>query len=437
MGERYLKRDFSPGFRQDMDINNELFVNFLRSALHHLYDPDQLRRSPLVHVFGLAERMDAPAELQKILLDAIEALKPAQEEGQHARSWLVYEVLLFRYVRGYERQAVANQLGISERQLSRDQRAALETLGQYLWKTYHLEDHHLDLAQAPPNRKETDILPVSPTEAEQSPFSWIEKLPEDKPSAWKLTLLSVLDLLRPLAQQNTVQIDYEPDNELTDLLVPQAALRHALLNILGVMIPLAQHARLALTPSVTAQTLSIEIRGAQAHSGITSFAEHPSIHVARRLVERAAGSLRLTAEDGPVQITIRLPALALIPVLVVDDNPDTIQLFQRYAQGTPYAVTGASSPSAFYQLVEKVHPRIILLDVMMPEIDGWDLLSQIRQEHRAQDAAIIICSILPQESLARFLGADSFLQKPVLPQDFLAALDQQIERFSRETGEST
>ena len=54
-------------------------------------------------------------------------------------SWLVYDVLFFRYVRGYAREAVANQLGISDRQLSREQRTAIETLALCLLETYPLE----------------------------------------------------------------------------------------------------------------------------------------------------------------------------------------------------------------------------------------------------------------------------------------------------------
>ena len=56
------------------------FVGHLRSALHHLYDPDELRRSPLVRSFGVAAGFDAASALQRILIDAVEALQPGADE---------------------------------------------------------------------------------------------------------------------------------------------------------------------------------------------------------------------------------------------------------------------------------------------------------------------------------------------------------------------
>jgi CheY-like chemotaxis protein len=425
-----------------MDINNEQFVILLRSALHYLYDPDQLRRSPLTIFFDVSNRVDAAFALQKILIDAIEGIRPEENEPPQSRGWLLHDVLFFRYVHGYERHAVANQLGISDRQLSRDQRAALETLAQYLWKTYDLEGStmsNLSLASSSQPSDSAEGIPVTTapiSRGENDQFSWIGDLPAEKPSVWKYTVLSVLELLRQLISQNEVQFVYEPSAELPDLLVPQNALRHSLLNILGLMIPLAQRGKLFLIPKLNSQALSMTI--AIPSSGNphllpnASVMSQPSIGVAQQLVERVGGSLHFIEKPEQVEVAFTIPALAQIPVLIIDDNADIIQLFQRYAQGTRYTVVGASGPAEFYQLLDQIHPRIILMDVMMPELDGWDLLSQLRQEKPIQNTAIIICSILPQESLARSLGADSFLQKPVLPQDFLQALDEQMNHLADE-----
>lgn len=121
--------------------------------------------------------------------------------------------------------------------------------------------------------------------------------------------------------------------------------------------------------------------------------------------------------------------LPQIQVLVIDDNADIIHLFQRYVQGTRYSVVGLQDPTAVAEWIERIDPRILLLDVMMPGLDGWDLLTQLRLKQQLRRSAVLICSILPQERLAISLGADGFLQKPVLPQDFLNALDGQLARL--------
>lgn len=410
-----------------MDITNEQFITCLRSALNHLYDPDQLRHNPLTLLFGLAGRVDASSALQKILLEAIEELKPGDHEPEQASGWQIYGVLFFRYVRGYAREAIANQLGISDRQLSREQRAALETLALRLWQRYGLgSDQEESSAPVPPR----GAAPEASTSLSAVESSWIEALPAEKPSSWKSGLLSVLDLLGPLIRQNEVSVRYEPDAALPDLIVPLVALRHSLLNILGLIIPLVKGGELILTPTVEGQVLAITA-GFALLAGPASFSPstlhlHPNLEVARQLIERAGGSLAISTGADRGEISFSLPALAQIPVLVIDDNADILQLFQRYAQGSRYAVSGVQQPSEAYPAIEAIRPRIIVMDVMMPELDGWDLLTQLRQDHRFQDTTIIICSILPQEELARSLGANGFLQKPVLPEDFLKELDLQI-----------
>lgn len=431
-----------------MDITIDQFITYLRGALHHLYEPDQLRHSPLAPILGVAARVDASAVLQEILMQAIEEIRPGDGDSQLSAGSMVYEVLFFRYVRGYSREAVANQLGISDRQLSREQRTAIETLALHLWKKYQLDTARAD--SLPPGAGGAQKAPPGEQpDAGWAGADWAKALPEEKPAPWKPILSSVMELLRPLIHENDVVVRYQPEESLPDLLVPQVALRHALLTIMSWMIPLARQADLILTPTLPGPALVITVQ--RSGEPFPGGPLDPGVEMARRLVERAGGSLEQVTETAPVEggqgetrpasarwhgVRITLPTLAQIPVLVIDDNPDTIQLFQRYVQGTRYTIVGLQEPAEALRLVEAIKPRILLIDVMMPELDGWDLLTRIRLNRLLRNAGILICSILPQESLARSLGADGFLQKPVLPQDFLHALDRLMERLSQEPDNS-
>ncbi len=106
-------------------MDREQFLDALRTALNHLYDPDALRRSPLAAAFGVADRLDTPAALQRILSAAIESLRPTTANPQAQR---FYDILLFRYVQQATQEEVAHQLAISPRQLRREQTAAIEML---------------------------------------------------------------------------------------------------------------------------------------------------------------------------------------------------------------------------------------------------------------------------------------------------------------------
>jgi CheY-like chemotaxis protein len=76
-------------------------------------------------------------------------------------------------------------------------------------------------------------------------------------------------------------------------------------------------------------------------------------------------------------------------------------------------------------LAEEITPRAIVLDVMLPGIDGWELVGRLREHPRTRDVPIVICTILPQEQLAMALGAAAFLRKPVAREVLLEVLDQQ------------
>jgi predicted DNA-binding protein (UPF0251 family) len=109
---------------------------YLRQALNHLYNPEQLRKNPLVEWFGFSERYDAPSALQTALTDAIQALRPGQYEPMHSEARQTYEILLLRYIQQFNQQEVAHHIGVSERQFRREQDRAINVLADSIWKRF-------------------------------------------------------------------------------------------------------------------------------------------------------------------------------------------------------------------------------------------------------------------------------------------------------------
>jgi len=141
------------------------------------------------------------------------------------------------------------------------------------------------------------------------------------------------------------------------------------------------------------------------------------------------GTLTVSDAEGVFKAALTLPASEQLPVLVIDDNADTLQLLRRYAAGTRYCLYALQNPEQAMSLVEKHAPKIIVIDVMMPHIDGWKLLAQLRQHPLSEHIPILVCTILPQEEMALSLGASGFMQKPLTRQAFLDALDRQVRRM--------
>jgi CheY-like chemotaxis protein len=409
-------------------LTSEHFLKHLRDALNHLYDPDRLRRSPLAIPFGVADRFDTPACLQRILTEAIESLKPAADEPPRSHSRRVYDLLLYRYVQQFSQQEVANQLGMSVRHLRREQRAALEGLAYRLWEQFHLEDKLGEDADIEPTTQ-TEVTSPSPTvPTVNEELAWLKDAPPNMSTDPNQALPAVLDLVQPLALRHEIHLETTLVDTLPKLAVHPVALRQILLNLLSVAIRRGSGGRVHISAKPLRWEVKIRVCCTQALPDPKPALDNEgaSLDIAHRLVNLCGGRLAASTNKGAFDATLALPALEQLPVLVIDDNADTLQLLQRYTAGTRYRLIGTQDPRQALSLTEEFSPQVILLDVMMPQVDGWEVLGRLRQHPLTSHIPTVVCTILAQEELALSLGASAFVRKPVTRQAFLAALDRQI-----------
>ena len=122
-------------------------------------------------------------------------------------------------------------------------------------------------------------------------------------------------------------------------------------------------------------------------------------------------------------------------VLVVDDAAD-VRLLMREVCGLIGAETeeAASGRAALDHLAASPVPDLILLDVQMPELDGWDTLAEIRGDERTSDVPVILCSVRSQPldvERARRLGANEVVTKPFGVADLADAVRRTLEAGGR------
>ena len=110
-------------------LNRSAFENELRTALTHLYDPAVLRDSLLVNRFGLDSRADAIVALRRILVEAIEALRPSDGAPPQSNAWRYYQILYGRYTEQFTQIEVSHDLGLSVRHLRRLEQRGFAGLG--------------------------------------------------------------------------------------------------------------------------------------------------------------------------------------------------------------------------------------------------------------------------------------------------------------------
>lgn len=408
-------------------LSREQFVRDLRRALNHLYDPDHLLHSSLADLFGVADRFDAPIALQQILLNAISALEPAAGEPLDSRHWLVYGPLYHCYVQRLSRQQAAHQLGLSVRQMNRRQRIALETLTDRLWEQFRLK---AATGEALADERDTsERVPMS------KELAWLEHRPPAAPVDLRETLMAVKNQAQALADRYGNRLEVDAPGDLPRLTLQPLALKQALLSLISVAVRRAPGNAITISAKPWAGQVEVAIRVSAPGDTIedSSDDDRASLDMAGYLADLCGGELDLTQDEPGTVGRLMLPTHDRARVLVIDDNVDTLQLLRRYALNTRYTIVAAENPEQALPLAAQLCPDIIVLDVMMPGLDGWELLASLQQHPLTSHIPIVVCTILREKELALSLGARGFVSKPVTRQAFLAALDRQLELMASES----
>ena len=123
------------------------------------------------------------------------------------------------------------------------------------------------------------------------------------------------------------------------------------------------------------------------------------------------------------EFTISMPSLHHT-VLVIDDNEGLIALVERYLSTQVCRVIKANGGPEGLQLAQELTPDAIILDIMLPKIDGWEVLQRLRGDPRTMNIPVIVCSVINEPELAASLGASLVLPKPVSRDTLLGALQK-------------
>ncbi|MEH2330666.1 response regulator [Nostoc sp.] len=116
-------------------------------------------------------------------------------------------------------------------------------------------------------------------------------------------------------------------------------------------------------------------------------------------------------------------------ILLVEDHYLNRMLLSDYLSYCGYEVQGLSEGSAFFSTIEKFEPDLMLLDLKLPDIDGYSLLKQVQQKPDVSKIPIIVVSAFAfkaDQELALSLGACSYFVKPLKLKDLILAIEEQL-----------
>ncbi len=171
--------------------------------------------------------------------------------------------------------------------------------------------------------------------------------------------------------------------------------------------------------------------------------------ISRHFARMMGGDISVTSEKGVgTTFTVRLPLVARPKpgavdevaraeadglagaagsgeagvVLIIDDDPDAQELLRRTLTREGFLVEGALDGPTGLQRARELRPDVILLDVLMPGVDGWSVLSALKDDPELSRIPVVMATMLDDRRLGYSLGATDYLTKPIEPQRLLRVL---------------
>ncbi|MCS6908747.1 MAG: response regulator [Anaerolineales bacterium] len=119
-------------------------------------------------------------------------------------------------------------------------------------------------------------------------------------------------------------------------------------------------------------------------------------------------------------------------IVYIEDEAEMIDLVRLILGRKGYEVIGANGGREGIRLIQTEQPDLVLLDLMMPDIDGWDVYHQLRADERTKSLPVIVITARAQ-NIDRVLGieiakVDDYLAKPFTPQELLESVAKVFAR---------
>lgn len=399
-----------------MSVNRAAFSDRVKDALAHFYDLSVLQTHPLAEVLAAstASQSTRGQALRSVLADTIESLRPKDIVPFDRPEWLTYRAMALRYIECLTPDEACHELGLGRTSFYKYLNVGLEGVIDILWERVGVQEPRGTEPSRPeggPAPAEREAMRVAQTSARQPVNLWT-------------VMEGALVTLAPLSDKRQIALSADPPPHCSLVYGDPAMLRQALLGILMEVITRvdAGVCRLDLVDQGDQVAWRLWSQDKRTHL-CDQLAAASGIALARNVLAVYGGHLAISAgcPDQPI-ISFTLPTLRPRTVLIVDDDPNAQRLYRHYLQAEEYDVRVATDAHSAWATLQAERPDAIILDVLMPQEDGWNVLQRLRTQPETRGIPVLICSVLSQPQLALALGADQVLQKPVDQEQMLRTL---------------
>jgi len=258
--------------------------------------------------------------------------------------------------------------------------------------------------------------------------------------------------LRPLADRKAIEVSFTASEDLATFSADRGRVRQVLYNLLSNAIkftPDGGRILVAAERSGDETRLSVEdtgpgISAADRELIFEEFRQVGDISgrregtglglaLARRLVEAHGGRIELVSEVGsgsrftavfptieapqpepaPLPPAPRPAPIAAAEILIIEDDPSAVRLLRAFLEDDGYAVRVAADGPAGIEAARESSPTAIILDVILPGTDGWEVLRELKADEALRDIPVVIVTIVDERGLGLALGAVDYFLKPI------------------------
>ena len=125
-------------------------------------------------------------------------------------------------------------------------------------------------------------------------------------------------------------------------------------------------------------------------------------------------------------------------VLIVDDIPENVQTLKDMIEDMGIDIKEANGGKEAMELVDSYKPQIIFLDLMMPAVNGWDVIEHVRKDYKKTEMAIVVTSLLNNKDNideCYELGVNDYIAKPLIKARVRSSLESHMLNIRRTASE--
>jgi CheY-like chemotaxis protein len=376
----------------------ESFIEQVKEALEKLYDFQALQKNELAQKIAAKlsdSHTSASHQLRGQIIDAIESLNPGNNVTAQSDTVRVYSLIYMHYVGRLTIQQAAWEIGVSLRQAYRDMRRGQEQVSAVLWDK-------LNTNTASPEQDKTTTAELSRLE-DNTIVTSLQELLE-----------TAMRPIHVLANKYNIKLEVETSAAPIMLTINTIIAQQTLTHIFSQIIQQIRPTRLSIKICDDSQFIRVKYQGAS----------QPDLHIeatVQQMMRQIHWEISYQAGED-IQEIVLVSSKRRALVLVIDDNEGSIHLLQRYLTDDAYSVSSVPNTEHGLRMIPQLQPDAIILDVMMPGIDGWELLQRLRAKSETKLIPVIICSVINDPELAFVLGASDYISKPVSRESLLRAL---------------